>query len=122
MKNGIALIAIGLTILGALAVSEAAEASTARYCGTTADGFPGLRALGATSCGFAKRVGNAWERKNVPSYEIRASMWMPRPAWVRAYSPKMDRSYRMYCRPVLKRDSPFVMCTGGNGARVDLVS
>jgi hypothetical protein len=49
-------------------------------------------------------------------------MWMPRPVWVRAYSPKMQRSYRMYCRPVLKRDSPFVMCTGGDGARVDLVS
>ena len=79
MRKGIALLAIGLTTLGALAVSEAAEASTARYCGTTADGFPGLRAVGPTSCGFAKRVGDAWERKRVPLYEIRASMWMPRP-------------------------------------------
>ena len=122
MRKGIALVAIALTTLGALAVSEAAEASTARYCGTTADGFPGLRAVGPTSCGFAKRVGNAWERKRVPSYEIRASMWMPQPAWVRAYSPKMHGSYRMYCRTKLTRESPYVTCAGGNGARVDLVS
>jgi hypothetical protein len=122
MRKGIALLATGLATLGAFAVSEAAEASTARYCGTTADGFPGLRAVGPTSCGFAKRVGNAWERKHVPLYEIRASMWMPRPAWVRAYSPKMHWSYRMYCRTKLTRESPYVTCTGGNGARVDLVS
>ena len=80
MKEGIALVAIELTTPGALAVSEAAEMSTGRYGSTTADSHPGLRTVGPTSCGFAKRAGDAWERKHVPSREIRPDMWMLRPA------------------------------------------
>ena len=49
-------------------------------------------------------------------------MWGPRPAWVRAYSKVTRRTYRMYCRMVFTADSPYVTCSGGNHARVWMVS
>jgi hypothetical protein len=114
---------LGIALMAPLGADVAdAEAATWRSCGTTADGFPGVVGVGPTSCGFAKRVANAFEAKRMPSYEIRPHIWMPRATWVRAYSPKMHRSYRMYCHPRMTRESPYVTCTGGKGARVNLVS
>ena len=118
MRKGIVLIAAGAVVLVAAAPANA-EAS--RYCGTTADGFPGIRAVGPTTCAFARNVGTAFDRKRVPLFEWRQNTYMPRPTWIRAWSSKMRRSYRMYCRP-RSGPSPFVSCTGGNGARVDLLS
>ena len=119
MTKWIALIGMGAVVLVAAAP---ADASPRRFCGTTADGFPGVMAVGPTTCGFARNVGTGFDRKRVPLIEWRRGMYMPKPTWVRAWSSKMHRTYRMHCRPRLTVDSPFVSCTGGNGARVDLVS
>jgi hypothetical protein len=87
----------GLTTLGALAVSEAAEASTARYCGTTADGFPGLRAVGPTSCG--SRSESARPTIEPPS----------RPSG----APACGCRVRCGCAPTRRRCSAATGCTAG---------
>jgi hypothetical protein len=120
MRKAIALATVGAMVLVAAAPASA-EASPRRYCGTTADGFPGVLAVGPTTCGFARNVAEASERKRVPLVEWRPNIWMPRPKSLRAWSPKMRRAYRMHCR-TRSGPSPFVSCTGGKGARVDLVS
>jgi hypothetical protein len=103
---------IGAAVLGAAllvpvaAVPANADPSTARYCGTVNGGFPGVAAGKVTSCGFARNVARAYMRD---AYST-TSVW----AWSRA----TGRGYRMFCRPA--RYS--VLCTGGNGARVKLVS
>lgn len=121
MRKAIALVTVGAVVLVAAAPASA-EASPRRYCGTTADGFPGVMAVGPTTCGFARNVGTGFDSKRVPLIEWRPSMYMPKPTRIRAWSSKTRRTYRMHCRPRLTTDSPFVSCTGGNGARVDLVS
>jgi hypothetical protein len=119
MKKAIALIAVGAVVL---VTAAPADASPRRYCGTTADGFPGVMAVGPTTCGFARNVGTTLDRQRVPLIEWRPNMYMPKPTSIRAWSSKMGRTYRMHCRPRLTTDSPYLSCTGGNGARVDLVS
>jgi hypothetical protein len=119
MKKALALIVVGAVVLASAAP---ADASSRRYCGTTADGFPGVMAVGPTTCGFARNVGTTFDRKRVRLIEWRRNMYMPKPTSIRAWSSKTRRTYRMHCRPRLTTDSPYVSCTGGNDARVDLVS
>jgi hypothetical protein len=83
MKKWIALIALGASMLAVLATdAEAAEAASHRYCGTAADGFPGVIAVGPTTCGFARNVATTFDRKRVPLYQWRPHIWMPRPTWI----------------------------------------
>jgi hypothetical protein len=119
MRKAIALVTAGAVALVAAAPADAA--SPRDYCGTTADGFPGVMAVGPTTCGFASNVATTFDRKRVPLFEWRRNTYMPKPTWIRAWSSTTRRTYRMHCRP-RSGPSPFVTCTGGNGARVDLVS
>ena len=47
MRNAIALVTAGALVLVAAAPADT-NASPRRYCGTTADGFPGVIAVGPT--------------------------------------------------------------------------
>ena len=62
MKKAIALIAMGAVVLVAAAPADAAPR---RYCGTTADGFPGVMAVGPTTSAFAHNVGTTFDRRPV---------------------------------------------------------
>jgi hypothetical protein len=73
MRKAIALVTAGAVVLVAAAPADA-QASPRRYCGTTADGFPGVMAVGPTTCGFARNAGTGFDSKRVPLIEGQPSM------------------------------------------------
>jgi hypothetical protein len=106
MKKVLGALAV-CAVLGA-AAPAGADASTARYCGTVNNGFPGVVAGKVTTCAFARNVARTYTSS-------RASV-----VW--AWSPATGRGYRMWCRNSYGRYNVSVLCTGGNAARVRLVS
>ena len=84
---------------------QAQAASPMRYCGSTANGLAVL-ANTATTCPFAKSVAKAA---------------FARPT-VRIYSFATHKYVSMKCRTVATQDSPYRLCTGGNGAVVKVMS
>ena len=101
----IKLIILTLTIL-VMAVS-AASASSDRFCAHSSNGL-GVWAIGPTSCSFAKATANTYLAQHR--------------AHIRVYSHVTHRSYNMWCRTIKTYDSPYLLCTGANNARVEIRS
>ena len=113
--------ALLLTALAAIpAIATAAPAE--RSCGITGPGSYGLGVLASkqTSCPFAKSIGRMYLA--APSVRLSPGMYGPRPATFSVYSSAAHRTITMRCRLVMTQDSPYGLCTGGNGARVRIVS
>ena len=109
----------GATLAGMAGTASASIPQSAKRCGMTTN-YLGLMANRDTGCPFAHAVDRAYADQ--PSTELRPNIWMPRAAYVRAYSKVTHRSYRMHCHTVFTDDSPYVTCSGGNNARVWIVS
>ena len=89
----------------------------AKSCGRTSNGLAVI-ANKATSCPFAKRVGNRAMR--IKAEELRPGLWGIPPTTIRVRSPVTRKRYKMRCRTVVQPDSPFTLCTGGKDARVEV--
>jgi hypothetical protein len=99
--------------LALLAVPSLASAdiySPYRFCGYSSNHLGVLGGPG-TSCGFAKATVEKW--LNTPGRHG---------PYYRVYSPVTHRTYTMHARWIRTQDSPYMLFTGGNGARVKLVS
>lgn len=100
----------------AMAIPSAASAST-RFCGYVSKGL-GVRAVGPTSCSFAKATAN--------TYLAQYATGSPLPArYIRVHSKVTHLDYTMFCR--IRHFSaidanPYLLCTGGNNARVEVWS
>ena len=57
-----------------------------------------------------------------PSVRLSSGTYGPRPATFSIYSSAARRTITMRCRLVMTQDSPYGLCTVGNGARVRIVS
>jgi len=117
-----ATIGLGSAALAVTAIApSAADAATGKYCGTGAHGFPGIVAVGPTSCGFARNVERA--ARNLPSVQVRRDVWAPPARTLRVWSPTTHRLYRMHCRFAMPYGGGWhYACRGGKGAHVKLVS
>jgi hypothetical protein len=105
-------ITVAITAMGlpAGALASGGPPQHAKHCGHTAHGL-GVLANKHTSCPFARVLGN----KFLTRYTARS-------AWVSAYSRAADRTVTLRCREVRTWDSPYIVCSGGNRARLWVVS
>ena len=100
-------------VIGSAAAAAAALALAGPASANSADRFCGQAILGVsagshTTCAFAKDVARAYLRSGAQT--------------VRVYSKAAKRTITMRCRMVKTIDSPYSLCTGGNGARVLVTS
>jgi len=118
--------AVLIAFVAAVAIPATASAqagaipSSVKSCGLTYGGGLGVLVNSHTSCQFARAIGTQYLHR--PSVKLRPGMYGPRPARIAAYSDASHRSLTMRCRLVMTRDSPYSLCTGGNNARVWIVS
>jgi len=107
-----------ITAALAVLVVGAADAAGYRFCGFSPSGVYQVRAWRpTTSCGFATNVMRAVRRHQIRVGGLKRGSRFT----VRASSPATRRIYRVRCS-VARTDAPFIRCTAGNGARVQLVA
>jgi hypothetical protein len=97
-------------LLLAVGAAAAQASQPARYCGAALNGLA-IRAIGPTSCQFAKGTANTYLAHGHSR--------------VRMYSDATHRYYIMRCRHVRGPGpdaNPYILCTGANHARVEITS
>jgi hypothetical protein len=96
-----------------------AQAATRNVCGTTPSGTA-IVAVGPTSCPFAKEVVRKW--RSYGTVEVAPGIFGGPSKTIRVYSSAVKRRVTMHCREHVEKDNIFGLCTGGNGARVEVRS
>lgn len=119
IKNIIVFIAVAaIAVTLAAFAGDASAASPMRYCGPSANGL-GVLANKVTTCPFAKKVANVAFQRPTVKYNWG---YGPKAGTIKVYSSATHKYVKMYCRMIETPDSPYQLCTGGKGARVEVRS
>jgi hypothetical protein len=120
MKQAVSTAAVTTMVsVAVLSATPGAQATTRRLCATTPSGTA-IVAIDPTSCPFAKAVVRAWNRYG--TVELAPNTFGLPPKTIRVYSSAIKRRVTMHCRTHVETDNIFGLCTGGNGARVEIRS
>jgi hypothetical protein len=117
----IVLTLVVASLVGVALVSgtTGAQAASRKLCGQTSSGTA-IVAVGPTSCPFAKAVERKW--RSYGTVEVASGVFGGPRKTIRVYSAAVKHTVAMQCREHLEKDNIFGLCTGGNGARVEIRS